>query len=50
MKTWYGLNAAEMVFPIANAFLTIQEEALLEQLKTKLASANDYLETQWSKA
>ena len=34
VKTWFGLNAAEMVFPIARAFLTIQEETLLEQLKT----------------
>ena len=32
-----------MVFLIANAFLTIQEETLLEQLKTKSASAYDYL-------
>ena len=44
MKTLFGLNGAEMVFPIANAFLTIQEETLLEQLKTKSASAYDYLE------
>ena len=42
MKIWHGLNAAEMVFPIANAFSTIQEETLLEQLKTKSASAYDY--------
>ena len=32
-----------MVFPIANAFSTIQEETLLEQLKTKSAGAYDYL-------
>ena len=33
VKTWFGLNAAEIVFRIANAFSTIQEETLLEQLK-----------------
>ena len=44
VKTWFGRNAAEMVFPIANAFSTTQEETLLEQLKTKSASAHDYLE------
>ena len=44
VKTWFGLNAAEMVLPIATPFLTIQEETLLEQLKSKAASAYDYLE------
>ena len=44
VKTQFGLNAAEMVFPIANAFLTIQEKTLLEQRKTKSASAYDHLE------
>ena len=39
-----GPNAAAMVFPIANAFSTIQEETLLEQLKSKSASPYDYLE------
>ena len=49
MKTWFGLKATEMVFPIANAFSTIQEEILLEQLKMKSASAYDYLgKSQWS--
>ena len=43
MKTQFGPKA-EMVFPIANAFSTIQEETLLEQLKPKSASAYDYLE------
>ena len=42
--TQFGLNAAEMVFSIATAFSTIQEETLLEQLKNKSASAYDYLE------
>ena len=39
VKTWFGPNAAEMVFPIANDFLTIQEETLFKQLKTNSASA-----------
>ena len=43
VKPQFGLKAAEMVFPIANAFSTIQEETLLEQLKTKSTSAYDYL-------
>ena len=43
VKTQFGPNAAEMVFPIATAFSKIQEETLLEQLKTKSASAYDYL-------
>ena len=42
VKTQFGLNAAEMVFPIAYAFSTIQEETLMEQLKTKSAGAYDY--------
>ena len=44
VKTWFGPKAAEMVFPIANAFSMIQEETLLEQLKGKSASAYEYLE------
>ena len=44
LKTPFGLNAAEMVFPIANAFPMVQEETLLEQLKTKSAGVYDYLE------
>ena len=51
VKTQFGLNPAEMVFPIATAFLTIQEETLLVQLKPKSTSAYDYLDkipmTQW---
>ena len=43
MKTWFGPNAAEMVFPIATAFSTIKEQTLLEKLKTKSASAYDHL-------
>ena len=35
MKTQFGPKAAEMVFPIANAFSMIQEESLLEQLKNQ---------------
>ena len=42
VKAWFGPNAAEMVFPIANAFSTTQEETLLDQLKTKSASAYDF--------
>ena len=41
---WFGLNAAEMVFPIATALSMNQEETLLEQLKNKSASAYDSLE------
>ena len=44
VKTQFSLKAAEMVFPIANAFSMIQEETLLEQLKMKSAGAYDYLE------
>ena len=39
VKTWFGLNAAEMVFPIATAFLPIREETLLEQLKNQQESS-----------
>ena len=39
VKTQFGPKAAEIVFPIANAFSMIQEETLLEQLKMKSASA-----------
>ena len=45
MKTQFGPKAAEIVFPIANAFSMIQEETLLEQLKMKSACAYEYLET-----
>ena len=44
VRTWFGPNAAEMVFPIADAFLTIHEVTCLEQLKMRSASAYDYLE------
>ena len=33
VKTWFGQNTAEMVFPIAYVFSMIHEETLLEQLK-----------------
>ena len=44
MKTKFGPNAAQMVFPIAAAFLTIKEQTLSVQLKTKSARACDYLD------
>ena len=39
VKTWFGPKAAELVFPLGTAFLTIQEEMLSSQLQTKSASA-----------
>ena len=44
VKAQFGPKAAEMVFPIATAFLTIQEETLLLQLQAKSASAYEYLD------
>ena len=44
VKSRFGAKAAEMVFPIAHAFSTIQEDMLLEQLKMKSASAYEYSE------
>ena len=44
VKSRFGAKAAEMVFPIAHAFSTIQEETLLEQLKAKSVNAYEYLE------
>ena len=44
MKTWSGQIAAELVYPIAKAFLTIQGKTLLELLKTNSASGFEYLE------
>ena len=38
VKPRFGAKVAEMVFPIAHQFSTIQEETLLEQLKTKSAN------------
>ena len=43
VKTQFGPKAAEMVFPIPTAFLTMQEETLLSRLQTKSASAYEYL-------
>ena len=44
VKPQFGPKVAEMVFPIATAFSTIQEETLLSKLQTKSASAYEYLE------
>ena len=44
VKTKFGPKAAEMGFPIATAFSTIQEETSLSQLKTKSARAYEYLD------
>ena len=49
VKTWFGPNAAEMAFPIATAFLTIQEETLLEQLKpNQQVLMTIWIKNQWS--
>ena len=42
VKTHFGPKAAEMVFPIATAFSTIQEEKFLEQLKQISPNAYEY--------
>ena len=44
VKSRFGAKTAEMVFPIAQAFSSIQEETLLEQLKAKSVNAYEYLE------
>ena len=44
VKTQFCPKAAEMVFPISAAFLTIQEDTLFLQLQTKSASAYEYLD------
>ena len=44
VKSRFGAKAAEMVFPIAQAFSSIQEETLLEQLKAKSVNAYECLE------
>ena len=43
VKSRFGAKAVEMVFPIAQAFLLIQEATLLEQFKAKLVNAYEYL-------
>ena len=49
VKARFGPQVAEMVFPIAHAFLIIQEPMLLEQPKMKSASVYEYVEkSQWS--
>ena len=58
VKTCFGSKAAKLVFPIASAFSTIQEEKFVEQLKQMPPNAYEYLEniamehwcnTQWIK-
>ena len=44
VKSRFGAKAAEIVFLIAPAFSMIQEEPLLEQLKTELANVYEYLQ------
>ena len=44
VETWFGLKAEEVLFPVATAFLTIQEETILVQLQTKSASAYENLD------
>ena len=44
MKSRFGAKAAEIVFLIAHAFSMIQEDTLLEQLKTELANVYEYLQ------
>ena len=58
VKTHFGRKAAELVFPIATAFSTIQAEKIVEQLKQISPNGYEYLEniamehwcnTQWMK-
>ena len=58
VKTCFGPKAAELVFPIATAFSTIQEEKFVKQLKQVSPNAYEYLDnidmelwpnTQWIK-
>ena len=44
VKSRFGAKAAVLVFPVAQAFSSIQEETLLEQLKAKLVNVYEYLE------
>ena len=37
VKTWFGLKEAEIVFPIATAFSTIQEEIIIGAAKNKIS-------------
>ena len=58
VKTCFGPKSARLVFPIATAFSTIQEEKFVEQLKQIWLNTYEYLEnismehwhnTQWIK-
>ena len=44
VKSRFGAKAVEMVFSVAHAFSSIQEETLLEQLKARSVDVYQYLE------
>ena len=44
VKTYFGPKAAELVFPIATTFSTIQDKKFLEQLKQISPNAYEYLD------